>query len=39
MENMRWCLGIEGNSTDDGVRQKEYDIANSVIFGYGTPTY
>ncbi len=30
---------IEGNSTDDGVRQKNYNIADSVIFGYGIPTY
>lgn len=30
---------VEGNSTDDGCRQKEYDIKSSVIFGYGTPAY
>lgn len=30
---------VEGNSTDDGCRQKGYDINSSVIMGYGTPAY
>lgn len=30
---------IEGNSTGDTCRQKEYDINSSVILGYGTPMY
>lgn len=30
---------VEGNSTDDTCRQKDYDIKSSVIFGYGTPAY
>lgn len=30
---------IEGNSTDDGCRKKEYDLNSKVIFGYGTPAY
>ena len=30
---------VEGNSTDDMCRQKEYDINSNVIFGYGTPAY
>ena len=30
---------VEGNSTDDMCRQKEYDINSKVIFGYGTPAY
>lgn len=29
---------VEGNSTDDGVREKIY-INNKVIFGYGVPVY
>ena len=28
-----------GNSNDDMCRQKEYDINNNVICGYGTPMY
>ena len=30
---------IEGNSTDDTARQKEYSINSKFIFGYGTPAY
>ncbi len=30
---------IEGNSTNDTARQKEYSINSKVIFGYGTPAY
>ena len=30
---------VEGNSTDDTCRQKEYSINSKVIFGYGTPAY
>lgn len=30
---------IEGNSTDDTCRQKEYSINSKVIFGYGIPAY
>lgn len=30
---------VEGNSTDDGCRQKNYSIDSKVIFGYGTPQY
>jgi len=30
---------VEGNSTDDMCRQKEYDINSKYIFGYGTPAY
>lgn len=30
---------VEGNSTDDMCRRKEYDINSKVIFGYGTPAY
>lgn len=29
---------VEGNSTDDGVREKIY-INNTVIFGYGVSIY
>lgn len=30
---------VEGNSTDDTSRKKEYSINSKVIFGYGTPAY
>lgn len=30
---------IEGNSSGDTCRQKEYSIDSSVILGYGTPAY
>lgn len=30
---------IEGNSSSDTCRQKDYDINSSVILGYGTPMY
>lgn len=30
---------VEGNSTGDTCRQKEYSIDSSVILGYGTPMY
>ena len=30
---------VEGNSTDDTCRQKEYSINSKFIFGYGTPAY
>ena len=30
---------VEGNSTDDMCRQKEYEINSQVIFGFGTPAY
>lgn len=30
---------IEGNSTNDTCRQKEYSINSQYIFGYGTPSY
>jgi len=30
---------VEGNSTDDMCRQKEYSINSQYIFGYGTPAY
>ena len=30
---------VEGNSTDDTCRQKEYALNSKVIFGYGTPAY
>lgn len=30
---------VEGNSTDDTCKQKEYSINSKVIFGYGTPAY
>lgn len=30
---------VEGNSTGDTCRQKEYSINSNVIFGYGTPAY
>ena len=30
---------VEGNSTNDTCRQKEYDINSKYIFGYGTPAY
>lgn len=30
---------IEGNSSGDTCRQKEYSIDSSVILGYGTPEY
>ena len=30
---------VEGNSTNDTCRQKEYDINSNVIYGYGTPAY
>lgn len=30
---------VEGNSTDDTCRQKEYSLNSKVIFGYGTPAY
>ncbi len=30
---------IEGNSSGDTCRQKEYNINSNVIYGYGTPLY
>ena len=30
---------VEGNSTNDTCRQKEYSINSQYIFGYGTPSY
>lgn len=30
---------VEGNSSGDTCRQKEYNINSSVILGYGTPAY
>ncbi len=30
---------IEGNSSGDMCKQKDYDINSSVILGYGTPEY
>ncbi len=30
---------IEGNSSGDMCKQKEYNIDSSVILGYGTPLY
>lgn len=30
---------VEGNSSGDTCRQKEYSIDSSVILGYGTPEY
>lgn len=30
---------IEGNSSGDTCRQKEYSIDSNVILGYGTPAY
>lgn len=30
---------IEGNSTDDGVRKKSYNINSDVIYGFGVPNY
>ena len=30
---------IEGNTTGDTCKQKEYDINSNVILGYGTPMY
>ena len=30
---------VEGNSSGDTCRQKEYSIDSSVILGYGTPAY
>ena len=30
---------VEGNSTGDTCRQKEYSIDSSAILGYGTPMY
>lgn len=30
---------VEGNSTDDGCREKEYSINSNVIFGFGLPAY
>jgi len=30
---------IEGNSTNDTCRQKEYNINSKYIYGYGTPAY
>lgn len=30
---------VEGNSTDDMCRQKDYDINSQVILGFGTPAY
>ena len=30
---------VEGNSSGDMCRQKEYVINSSVILGYGTPEY
>ena len=28
---------VEGNSTNDTCRQKDYSLSSNVIFGYGTP--
>ncbi len=30
---------IEGNTSKDSCKAKEYDINSSVILGYGTPMY
>ena len=30
---------IEGNSTNDTCKQKEYSLNSKVIYGYGTPAY
>ena len=30
---------IEGNSTNDTCRKKQYIINSDVIFGFGTPAY
>ena len=30
---------VEGNSTDDGCREKKYSINQKEIYGYGTPNY
>ncbi|MBO5183095.1 MAG: CHAP domain-containing protein [Bacilli bacterium] len=30
---------VEGNSTNDTCRQKDYSLSSNVIFGYGTPQY
>lgn len=30
---------VEGNSTNDTCRQKDYPLSSNVIFGYGTPQY
>ena len=30
---------IEGNSTNDSCRKKEYPLNNNVIYGYGVPAY
>ena len=30
---------IEGNSTNDTCRQKEYSVNSNVIYGYGIPAY
>ena len=30
---------IEGNSTNDTCRQKEYSVNSNVIYGYGVPAY
>lgn len=30
---------VEGNSTNDTCRQKEYAVNSQYIFGYGTPSY
>lgn len=30
---------VEGNSTDDGVRQQKYEINSKYIFGFGVPAY
>ena len=30
---------VEGNSTNDTCRKKEYAVNSQYIFGYGTPSY
>lgn len=30
---------VEGNSTNDSCREKQYDINSKVIFGFGVPAY
>lgn len=30
---------IEGNTSGDSCKQKEYDINSNMILGYGTPMY
>lgn len=30
---------VEGNSTNDTCRQKQYSVNSEVIFGFGTPAY